>query len=468
MKKASDTVNTKTRYSRRRALWELGLTSLRELETEHGILASSRTEAYGCIFGRDSLITSLLLLGLLRRGTRRENEEFLALVRKALFTLSELQGKEVNIESGEEPGKCIHEWRPSGHEHLTVHGSPPWFVYPEGAMKNYDTVDATPLYLMAMHEYWSVSGDNEFIERHLPKIEMALMWLSTFGDANKDGFIDYGFQPGRTYGGLTTQSWMDSAESLFHEDGTAPSYPVAPVEVQAYAWSAFRRWGNFFAVSPAFHAPERASELTERAHELKRRFNASFVRSENGAASFPYGIDGEGRALTARRSSPGHILFAAYRDESAAPESILDAAHVPDLVRTLFSPDLFVRGAGLRTLSSASSRFEPGSYHNGSIWPHDTALAAAGLRELGYRREARKLSLALLSAFSHFGTPLELFTHADGAFGEYHSSGGQRACRVQAWSAAALLATIDALGAIPEGEPTPNLARSEVAQMLPA
>src|SRR5579884_953831 len=131
-------------------LWQLALNTIKELETENGILASSREEIFGCIFGRDSLVTCLKLLKVY---SRTKDAYLLALVRKSLVNLMQLQGREVNIESGEEPGKCIHEFRPNGHERLTKLLKHPWYVYPDGAMRNYDSVDATPLLLIAAYRY---------------------------------------------------------------------------------------------------------------------------------------------------------------------------------------------------------------------------------------------------------------------------------------------------------------------------
>ena len=218
------------------ALWNLGLKSLQELETPHGILASARDEAYGCLFGRDSLISSLELL---RAYERTKNKYFLELVERSLRALANLQGRHENIESGEEPGKIIHEYRPEKHEHLTKLAEDPWFLYPEGVLRNYDSVDSTPLFLMAAHEY-AKAGDERFATTLMPAVRAALNWLKKFDG----GFVTYSFHPGRRHGGLKVQSWMDSEESLFFEESEErPEYPIAPVEVQAYAWAALRAWG---------------------------------------------------------------------------------------------------------------------------------------------------------------------------------------------------------------------------------
>jgi glycogen debranching enzyme len=291
------------------SLWNLAFTTIQELETETGILASGREEIYGCIFGRDSLITSLKLL---RVYQRTQNEYLLTLVKKVLLNLSVLQGKEVNIESGEEPGKCIHEYRPENHEHLTRDLQPAWYLYSDGVMRIYDTVDATSLLLMTMYKYYAVSKDAAFIRQMMPTIESALDWIFEYGDANNDGFIDYQFHPKRTYGGLVVQSWMDSGESVFHEDGATPGYSIAPVEVQAYTYTALRMWGYYFATD--VNDAKRAQQLNERAYELKQLFRERFVLGEGKDFSLAFAIDGAGKPMTAARSSMGHCLWAAWKE----------------------------------------------------------------------------------------------------------------------------------------------------------
>lgn len=410
---------------------ELARAALTELETDEGILASGREELYGCIFGRDSLITALILLDAYGKNLE---VNALPLVRKILTHLAYLQGSEMNIESGEEPGKMIHEYRPSGHEHLTMHDSHPWFLYPDGIMRNYDTVDATPLYLMTMHEYLRISHDESFVAEHDATIRAALEWLMVYGDHNGDRFIDYRFHPERKSGGLRVQSWMDSSESVFfEEDDAEPTYSIAPVEVQAYAYAALRMWGIRMRESDG----EYGDALLARAEGLKEAFNERFTLDDGGLA---FALDGEGKQLTSARSSMGHVLFAVYRSrEDGHPTGILDEKRVEKLVVRLMQPDLFVPNAGLRTLSSASRHYNPNSYHNGSIWPHDTYLVALGLERYGYQDEANKLKAALTTAYTHFGACLELYIH-DGALDDYRSESGQTACRTQAWSAATLLA----------------------------
>jgi glycogen debranching enzyme len=414
------------------ALWKLGEQSIRELEVERGILASSRTEIYGCIFGRDSLITAHSLLSVYENS---KDPYYLSLVRKILRNIAELQGKEQNIESGEEPGKIIHEFRTEGHEHLTKSDIKPWFLYPDNVMRNYDTVDATPLFLMAAYEYLRVSNDAAFIEELLPHIRAAITWLMECGDTNHDGLIDYWFHPDRTHGGLLTQSWMDSADSVFFEESSVrPEYPIAPVEVQAYTYAALRDWAAYFENRDS----ELSETLTRRADTLKEIFNRKFVLRGRTLA---YAIDGAGKPLTAPRSSMGHALWAVHWCPCGCgkPDSILADEFIYPISRRLLATDLFVRRAGVRTLSSRSHKFDPRSYHNGSIWPHDTAMLAEGLANFGYFTEAAHMRRALLKAYAHFATPVELFTFFERRYQPYKGENGQEACRVQAWSAASLL-----------------------------
>ncbi len=418
-------------------LWRLGRRSLQELEDERGITASARGEAYGCIFGRDSLITALTLLSFSRQSGDRS---YIPLVKKILSNLSKLQGKHVNIESGEEPGKCIHEFRTEKFEHLTK-SADPWYVYPDQTLRNYDTADATSLYLMAFYELYALTGDFFFVENHLQHIVAALWWIFDYGDADDDGLIDYSFHPKRKFGGLKTQSWMDSTESVFFEDKDArPNYPIAPIEVQAYAFVALKNYSDFFRSRDA----QFSKRLNERAKSLKHEFNNRFVKPSAHSIAVAYAIDGTGKQLWSARSSMGHALWASYRG-GIIPESIIEDKYIPAVVGRLMSRDLFVPGAGIRTLSSGSKRYDATSYHNGSIWPHDSAMVAEGLETFGYVGEAHSVRSGILRAYRHFNTPIELFAYDEG-FLEYEGVNGSRACRVQAWSAASLLTTLQSLG----------------------
>ena len=358
-------------------LWTIGFSTIQELETADGIMASHKDEIYGCVFGRDTLITSLKLLKVYRST---KNEYFTSLVKKVLLNLAKLQGKVVNIESGEEPGKCIHEYRPNNHEHLTQKLEEPWYVYEDGTMRNYDTVDATPLFLIAIYEYYKLTSDEDFLEKILPHVRLCVDWLLDFADTNKDGLIDYQFSSIRKYGGLRTQSWMDSFDSVFHEDGGKVEYPIAPVEVQGYAYVALKAWGKFYQT-----VDSGLSELLEnKAKYLKEIFNQRFVFETNSGLKIAFALDGNNKPLTATRSSIGHCLWSVWEVEEGRKESILQEKYIPMLAERLLQKDLFEPSAGIRTLSKSSKFYKPNSYHNGSIWPHDNAMIIEGLENFGF------------------------------------------------------------------------------------
>jgi glycogen debranching enzyme len=412
----------------------LGLQTIQELETDQGILASGKEELYGCIFGRDSLITSLKLL---KAYQKTSDAYFLSLVKKVLVNLAALQGQTHNIESGEEPGKIIHEHRTDKHEHLTGRENKPWYLYPDNTMRSYDSVDSTLLFLIAIARFYKLSGDEQFLSDLWPHTESALKWMLSNASKHKYGFLSYQFPTERVYGGLETQSWMDSFDSIFHEDGGSTSYPIAPAEVQSYAYLACRLWQK--ELESKDHLLE--IQLGFMADSLKIEFNKHFVR--NGEQfEVAFAIDGLDRPMLSPRSSMGHLLWSAMVwDLDNTDNCILESVYIPRLVTRIFSPDLFEPEAGIRTLSKNSSKYDPRSYHNGSIWPHDTAMIAEGLTNFGYTERARMLHKSLRQAWQHFKTPIELFVYEDG-FSEYSSPSGQKACEKQAWSAASILAEL--------------------------
>lgn len=416
-------------------LWAIGFSTILELETAEGIMASGKNELFGCVFGRDCLITSLKLLKVFK--TQNDNY-FLTVVKKVLLNLGKLQGQVVNIESGEQPGKCIHEYRVDNHEHLTKNNLQPWYIYEDGAMRNYDTVDATSLFLIAVYEYYKITKDEEFLKIMLPNVKAALDWILKYSDSNDDGFVDYEFSTQRKFGGLKTQSWMDSFDSIFHEDGAEVAYPIAPVEVQSYTFVALKSWSEFFKKTD-----ETLSViLNTKAKDLKEKFNQKFVFETDTGLVIAFAIDGNGKALLAPRSSIGHCLWGVLDAEKNIQESILEEKYIPLLAERLLKDDLFEASAGIRTLSNQSKFFKPNSYHNGSIWPHDTAMIIEGLENFGFHEKAGQVRKALLSSYEFFQTPIELFVYENGKYSDYCGENGQVACKKQAWSAAALLSIL--------------------------
>ncbi len=413
-------------------LYQLAYDALLSLACDEGITASGRNEVYGCIFGRDSAIT---ILGILKAHEKRPALPLLEIARRSLLYLSRLQGTEVNIESGEEPGKFIHEFRPTDYERLLTLEKP-WYVYPDGILRNFDSVDSTPLTLIAIYKYWQITNDKDFLSTVLPAVESGLQWIVNYGDADRDFLLEYTLPDERTHGGLVVQSWTDSHESLQDAHGNFPKYPIAPVEVQGYAWLALRLWANYFAEKQ----PELAKNLNEFATNLKNKFNESFIFEEGNSTYLAQALDGNKNQIKTVTANPLLTLWATYR-ESNKPETILEDELIVKIVERAFMPDLFVPDAGLRTMSSLSLTYNAGlnSYHNGSFWPVLNGMAIEGLENVGLEDKAKQLKIASLMPIAHFGSPVELYVKTDLGYDLFRSESGQTSCLEQAWSAAALL-----------------------------
>lgn len=418
-------------------LRSLAYQCLLELSTEEGINASGKDGVFGCIFGRDSAIT---ILKILKVHSKQPSLELLSTARKGLLTLASLQGTEFNIECGEEPGKFIHEFRKKEEtEHyfgLVNHPTLPWFIQTDGTIKNYDSIDSTPLTLIALYKYWQITQDDEFLITVLPAVEKGLNWIITFGDLDKDLLLEYDFPVTRKHGGLLVQSWTDSHESLRQSDGNMPKYPIAPVEAQGYAWLALKLWGDFYKNI----APEFSKKLLSQSIELKKRFNEMFLIKDKGITFASQALDGDKNSIGTITGNPLICLWATY-DGNGIRESIIEDKYIPEFVERTFQDDLFDDEAGIRTMSTSSQTFNPNtdSYHNGSFWPVLNGLVHEGLQNWGYEVEAKKLWKASLKPIQYFGSPIELYIKKDGKLFEYLSPSGQTSCKYQAWSAAATL-----------------------------
>jgi glycogen debranching enzyme len=418
-----------------KSLKQLALDSLLNLSTDEGINASGKDEIYGCIFGRDSALT---ILKILRSHFQQPSLELLEVSRRALLTLVSLQGQEFNLESGEEPGKFIHEFRKEErlYKHL-VQRPKPWYLYPDKTLKNYDSVDSTPLTLIAIYTYWQITQDSEFLMQSLDAVEKGLNWIITFGDKDKDYLLEYELPEDRIHGGLPVQSWTDSHESLLQPDGQMPKYPIAPVEAQGYAWLALKIWAHFYQDK----SPEFARKLEAFAREMKSQFNTHFLIKDQDLTYAAQALDGNKRKIKTITGNPLLLLWASFYDGENI-ESILEDKYISDLVKRAFKKDLFDKDGGIRTMSTLSPTFinSQNSYHNGSFWPILNGMAHEGLLNWGFNRQARQLKKASLKALSHFQTPIELYVKTeDGKLLEYSNPRGQTSCKVQAWSAAALL-----------------------------
>jgi glycogen debranching enzyme len=360
---------------------------------------------FSTVFGRDGLITALQVLGVAPM-----------VARGVLKFLAGRQATTLDDTRDAQPGKILHEMRES---EMAALGEVPFGRY-------YGSVDATPLFVMVAGAYYRRTGDLEFIRELWPNIERALAWMQNFGDVDGDGLIEYAR---RSPTGLVQQGWKDSHDSVRHSDGTLAVGPIALCEVQGYAHAAWRQAANMAAALG--HRADAQHHLYA-AERLARTFESLFWCEE--LSTYALALDGHKRPCRVRSSNVGHCLFAGIAREDRARRAA-DA---------LVSPDMF-SGWGVRTLSSSESWFNPMSYHNGSVWPHDNAIIAAGLSRYGRTDLALTILNGLLdsTAFLELQRLPELFCGFDRRAGEGPTL-YPVACSPQAWAAGTVFMLLQA------------------------
>lgn len=356
-------------------------------------------------FGRDGLITAFQCLWL-----RPE------LARGVLAYLAAHQATELVPDQDAEPGKILHETR---NGEMAVLGEMPFSRY-------YGSVDATPLFVVLAGAYYERTGDLTFVETLWPHVEAALRWIDDYGDRDGDGLVEYDRRAGT---GLIHQGWKDSDDAISHADGTLASGPIALCEVQSYVFAA-RRAGSTLAA--ALGRPDRAAALDRQAASIRDCFEAAFWCDDLG--TYALALDGAKRPCKVRTSNAGQCLFGGI----AAPDR---AARV---VRGLLSPDSFT-GWGIRTMATTEARFNPMSYHNGTVWPHDNALIAFGAARYGLK----DLAVAVLAGLFEAGTRFDLNRMPELFCGFAREPGEGPvpypvACAPQAWAAGSLFLLLQA------------------------
>jgi glycogen debranching enzyme len=313
-------------------------------------------------FGRDSLIVSLQNILV--------HPEFAL---GSLELLGRWQATERDDYRDAEPGKIMHELRYGELAHFKLIPHTPY----------YGTADATPLYLITLHSAWRATGDAALLYRHLAHAEAALNWIDQYGDRDGDGFQEY---QTRSPVGYENMAWKDAGDSMTYPDGTPVKGPKALCELQGYVYDA---WLRMAEVYDALGNPDRAAALRDKAATLYRRFNEAFWDAETGVYAFM--LDGIKQKVLSVASNPGHLLWS----------GIVPPERAGQVVARLMAPDMN-SGWGIRTLSSAHPAYNPYSYQNGSVWPHDNSLIVLGFKRYGFHDEVGRIARDISEAASHF------------------------------------------------------------------
>lgn len=402
-----ETTKVETDYLPLQKLVDRGILDLRVLLTDvgYGKFPVAGLPWYGVLFGRDSLIAAWQMLAFnpkIAKGT--------------LLTLANNQGKKIDQWRDEQPGKIMHEIR---YGELATTNQIPFNPY-------YGTVDATPLFLILLVEYVKWTGDLEIMSELENHIEAALSWIDQYGDRDGDLFVEYHQESSR---GIANQGWKDSSDSIVHRNGDFARSPIALSEVQGYVYYAKTGLAEIF---DTLNKTEKAKKLYDEASELKERFEKVFWMED--VHYYAIALDESKEKVGTITSNPGHLLFT----------GMLENERANAVVDMLISSKMF-SGYGIRTMGKGEAGYNPISYHNGSVWPHDNSIILLGMSKVGRNDAISKVISGLIHAASQFENDRlpELFCGYDAEIGKVIKY--PVACSPQAWAAGTPLVFIQVM-----------------------
>ena len=373
-------------------------------DTPHGPYPYAGIPWFNTVFGRDGIITAILMLWVDQ-----------TLAKGVLSTLALSQASNTDVTADCQPGKILHEMR---HGEMATLKEVPFARY-------YGSIDATPLFVVLAGLYLDRTGDVFTIGKLWPNIQAALSWIEEYGDLDKDGFVEY--QRGHS-SGLANQGWKDSYDAIFHRDGSLAQGPIALCEIQGYVFLAKKCAAN---IADCLGLPDEGIALRAQAKQLQQRFEDAFWINDIG--TYALALDGDKRPCEVVSSNAGQALFSGIASSERASR----------VATKLLSTNSF-SGWGIRTVALDEARFNPMSYHNGSVWPHDNALIAMGMRRYGLKDAACQVFASILEAAAHHDSRLpELFC------GFVRRPNGEPtpypvACSPQAWSAGSVFGLLQA------------------------